>query len=41
VTLRFVDPMIYAPGYILDQFTQDYTDKKVTKRKKGSSLMKQ
>jgi hypothetical protein len=23
VTLRFVDAMIYAPGYTLDQFTQD------------------
>jgi predicted nucleic acid-binding protein len=38
VTLRFVDAMIYAPGYIFDQFTQDYRDKKVTKREKGFFL---
>jgi hypothetical protein len=35
VTLSFVDAMIYAPGCTLDQFTQDYSDKKVTKREKG------
>jgi hypothetical protein len=35
VTLRFVDAMIYAPGCTLDQFTQDYTDKKDIKREKG------
>jgi hypothetical protein len=34
VTLRFVDAMIYAHGYKSDQFEQDYTDKKDTKRKK-------
>jgi hypothetical protein len=34
--LRFVDAMIYAPGYTLDQFTQDYTEKKVVERVKGS-----
>jgi hypothetical protein len=31
VTLRFVNTMIYASGYTLDQFTQDYTDKKEIK----------
>jgi hypothetical protein len=35
ITLRFVDAMIYAPGCILDQFTQDYTEKKDVKREKG------
>jgi hypothetical protein len=35
VTLRFVDAMIYAPGCTLDQFTQDYTEKKVVERVKG------
>jgi predicted nucleic acid-binding protein len=28
VILRFVDVMIYAPDCTLDQFTQDYTEKK-------------
>jgi type III secretory pathway component EscR len=27
--------MIYAPGCTLDQFTQDYTEKKVVERIKG------
>jgi hypothetical protein len=30
IILRFVDAMIYAPGYTLDQFTQDYSDKKIS-----------
>jgi hypothetical protein len=29
ITLRFVDIMIYAPECTFDQFTQDYTEKKV------------
>jgi hypothetical protein len=35
VTLRFIDAIIYAPGWTLDQFTQDYTEKKVVERVKS------
>jgi hypothetical protein len=35
MTLRIVDAMIYASGCTLDQFTQDYTEKKVIERVKG------
>jgi predicted nucleic acid-binding protein len=38
MTLRFVDAMIYAPGYTLDQITQDYKEKKVVERVKDSYL---
>jgi predicted nucleic acid-binding protein len=35
MTLRFVDAMIYTPSCTLDQFTQDYTEKKRVERVKG------
>jgi hypothetical protein len=31
IILRFVDAMIYAPGCTLDQFAQDYIEKKLLK----------
>jgi hypothetical protein len=38
INLRFVDAMIYAPVCTIDQFTHDYTDKKVYKREKNFFL---
>jgi hypothetical protein len=34
LTLKSVDPMIYSPECSLDQFTQDSTDIKISKREK-------
>jgi hypothetical protein len=34
VSHSFVDAMMDAPGDTLNRFTQDYSDKKVTKREK-------
>jgi hypothetical protein len=38
LTLRIENAMIYAPGCTLDPFTQDDTDKKLTKLEKGFFL---